>query len=320
MISTLASKTIFSPNHYIGRNAAVTKVTIHHMAGCLTAEQCGAVFKPTSRNASSNYGIGPDGEIACYVDEANAPWTSRSAWNDNRAVTIEVSNSREGVANGTWAITDASYRSLIALCADICKRYGIVPAYDGTKYASFTEHRMFAATGCPGPWIHDRMGQIVADVKSAMEPPKPAKVYGYSAKLWNSNNSAMQHFKIEQADGGWVKIRNVGRNMYLDVKDGSKANDTPVRVWEKTNGNAQLWKLIPVQRPYALLYELEPKCAPGLRLDAKGGGTTKKTGLQTHKSNGTAAQRWQFIDSGDGVLRIVSSKSGLAIDAGDGVQ
>ena len=151
-------------------------------------------------------------------------------------------------------------------------------------------------------------------------PPKPEKAYGYSTKLYRSNNTPMQHWRIEQADGGWVRLRNVGRGMYLDVRDGSKANNTPVRVWEKTNGYAQLWKLIPVQRPYAVLLELEPKCAPGMRLDAKDGGTTPKTGLQIHKANSTPAQRWQFVDSGDGILRIVSSKSGLAIDAGDGVQ
>lgn len=150
--------------------------------------------------------------------------------------------------------------------------------------------------------------------------PSPPKVYGYSAKLYQSNNTPMQQWRIEQTDGGWVKIRNVGRNMYLDVRDGSKADHTPVRVWEKSGGPAQLWKLIPVQGNYSLRYELEPKCAPGMRLDAIDGGTVNRTGLQIHPANRTAAQRWQFIDSGDGVYRIASSKSGLVIDAGAGVQ
>lgn len=168
-ISRLSTVTMLSPNHYNGRSARVQKVTIHHMAGNLSVEGCGRVFSTPARNASSNYGIGPDGRIGCYVDEDNAAWTSSSYWNDNQAITIEVANSYEGVASGTWAITEASYKALIALCADICNRYHIVPVYDGTIYASFTEHRMFAATGCPGPWIHDRMSQIVRDVAKAME-------------------------------------------------------------------------------------------------------------------------------------------------------
>lgn len=150
--------------------------------------------------------------------------------------------------------------------------------------------------------------------------PKPVEVYGYSAKLYRSNNTPMQQWRVEQAEGGWVRIKNIGRNMYLDVKGGMKADHTPVRVWKGNSGPAQLWKLIEVKRPYALLYELEPKCAPGMRLDAVNGGTESKTGLQIHPDNNTAAQRWQLIDSGDGIYRIASSKSGLVIDAGDGVQ
>ena len=155
---------------------------------------------------------------------------------------------------------------------------------------------------------------------SVQPAPAPQPPHGYSAKLYQSNNTPMQQWRIEQTDGGWVKIRNVGRNMYLDVRDGSKSDHTPVRVWEKSGGPAQLWKLIPVQGNYSLRYELEPKCAPGMRLDAIDGGTVNRTGLQIHPANRTAAQRWQFIDSGDGVYRIASSKSGLVIDAGAGVQ
>lgn len=153
------------------------------------------------------------------------------------------------------------------------------------------------------------------------EPPKPQpKPKGYSTKLYQSNNTPMQQFRIEQATGGWVRIKSVGRGMYLDVYDGAKADHTPVRVWEGNGSAAQLWKLIPVQGTYSLRYELEPKCAKGMRLDAIDGGTANKTGLQLHPDNDTAAQRWQFIDSGDGIYRIASSKSGLVIDCGPGVQ
>lgn len=168
-MSSLATESIQSPNRYWGRAYNVTRVTIHHMAGCLSAWQCGQIFLNPSRQASSNYGIGNDGEIACYVDEEDAAWTSSSYDNDNRAITIEVSDSPEGVATGSWAISDAAWDSMIALCADICDRYGIEPTYTGDTSGSFTEHMMFAPTGCPGPYIHDRMDEIVRQVKDRME-------------------------------------------------------------------------------------------------------------------------------------------------------
>ena len=166
--SALATKVIHSPNGYFPRNDSIRKITIHHMAGVMTAEQCGMVFASSARQASSNYGIGNDGEIACYVEEENAAWTSSSYWNDNQAVTMEVSNSYAG---DPWPISDAAWKSMIALCADICTRYGIEPYYDGTTGATFTEHRMYAATGCPGPYIHERMQRIVEEVKAAMGNP-----------------------------------------------------------------------------------------------------------------------------------------------------
>ena len=29
-----------------------------------------------------------------------------------------------------------------------------IASYDGTQNATFTEHRMFASTDCPGAWLH----------------------------------------------------------------------------------------------------------------------------------------------------------------------
>ena len=87
--SKLVNYTQLSPNCSV-RSGKISKITIHHMAGNLTVERCGSEFAKTSRQASSNYGIGTDGRIGCYVEEQNAAWTSSSAWNDNRAITIEV--------------------------------------------------------------------------------------------------------------------------------------------------------------------------------------------------------------------------------------
>lgn len=166
-VSKLSKGSILSPNHYAGRAFKVTKVTIHEMAAVWSADRCGEWFKYQTNNASSNYGIGNDGKIMCYVEEQNAAWTSANWDNDNRAITIEVSNSYMG---GDWPISDAAYRSLVALCADICTRYGIVPNYNGTPNASFTEHKMFYNTACPGPYIHNLLasGKLINDIKNKM--------------------------------------------------------------------------------------------------------------------------------------------------------
>nr|DAK14736.1 MAG TPA: peptidoglycan hydrolase [Caudoviricetes sp.] len=156
-----------SPNHSGSRYNSISKITIHHMAGNLSIETCGNVFLNPNRQASSNYGIGSDGRIACYVDEENHPWTSANWDNDDRAITIEVANSETG---GDWPISQEAYASLIRLCADICNRYGIYPYYDGTPSATLTEHCMFVATNCPGPTIHAmQVNHVIEnDIRAAM--------------------------------------------------------------------------------------------------------------------------------------------------------
>lgn len=164
--SPLASYTAISPNSN-ARTQRISKITPHHMAGNLTVEQCGAVFASSARQASSNYGIGSDGRIALYVPEDRRSWASSSAWNDQRAVTIEVANSSTG---GEWPVSDAAWRSLVELCADICRRNGIPElVYTGDSGGSLTEHRMYAATLCPGPFLHDRMGRLADEVNAKLK-------------------------------------------------------------------------------------------------------------------------------------------------------
>ena len=165
--SPLTSVAIMSPNHSGSRLNPISKITIHHMAGNLSIETCGNVFLNPNKQASSNYGIGSDGRIACYVEEENHPWTSANWDNDDRAITIEVANSESG---GDWPISQDAYASLIRLCADICNRYGIYPYYDGTPSATLTEHCMFVATNCPGPTIHSmQVNHVIEnDIRAAM--------------------------------------------------------------------------------------------------------------------------------------------------------
>ena len=138
----------------------ICKITIHHMAGNLSIESCANVFKAPGRKASSNYGIGSDGRIACYVDEENRAWTSSSAWNDNRAITIEVANDN----TKKWTISNKAMESLLNLCADICKRYGFKLEFTGNKNGTLTRHNFYANTNCPGPYITSKTSYIVKEV------------------------------------------------------------------------------------------------------------------------------------------------------------
>lgn len=165
--SPLVSYTRISPNSSNPRNNQIKKITIHHMAGNLTVETCGRVFASSSRQASSNYGIGTDGRIGMYVEEKNRSWCSSSAANDNQAVTIEVANDG-GAPN--WHVSDKALAATIDLCVDICKRNGISRLnYTGNASGNLTEHNYFAATACPGPYLKSKLPYIAQEVNKRLE-------------------------------------------------------------------------------------------------------------------------------------------------------
>lgn len=167
--SSLISYTKLSHNHSGKRTKKIDTVTIHCMAGQLSVESCGALFAKSSRQASSNYGIGPDGRIALYVDEGNRSWCTSSNANDQRAVTIEVASD----ATHPYAVRDKAYDALLDLVTDICKRNGIKKlAWSTNKNTrvnhlngcNMTVHRDYAAKACPGDYLYNLQDEIAAEV------------------------------------------------------------------------------------------------------------------------------------------------------------
>lgn len=208
--SPLVSYTRLSPNHSGRRKHTIDTVSIHCMAGDLSVERCGALFADPARAASSNYGIGSDGRIALYVDEANRSWCTSSADNDNRAVTIEVANCTVGEP---WPITDAAYQSLIDLLVDICQRNGIKRLlWQGDKRLigqvdrqNMTVHRWFAAKSCPGNWLYEHHGQIAAKVNERLEEDEDMNIEKLTQEQLLRLADRMDEARASQQPAAWSR-------------------------------------------------------------------------------------------------------------------
>lgn len=169
MYSELVSYVNLSPNCTTPRSAPIDRITVHHMACDLTVEECGRGFANPSRQASSNYAIGSDGRIACYVEEENRSWCSSSPENDHRAITIEVANCG---GDPDWPVSDGAWAALLDLCTDICRRHGLKLNYTGDTRGNLTMHCWFAPTGCPGPYLKARFPEIAREVNRRLEGEK----------------------------------------------------------------------------------------------------------------------------------------------------
>lgn len=184
--SSLKQREILARHYTPSRQGSrITEITIHHMSGVASAEQCVRWWISSNRIVSSHYGIGNGGEIIQYVDERHTAFTN-SNWEANkRAVTIETSNSTMGPA---WKVSDAAFRSLVLLVADIAKRNGLHPLVKGK---SLTWHSMYSNTDCPGPYLKARIPLIIAE---ANRINTEAKV----VDKW---------IAIDDKSDGWVNVR-----------------------------------------------------------------------------------------------------------------
>lgn len=154
-------------NYTKGRSGKnIEAITLHHMAGRLTAEQCGRIFQAKGRYGSSHYGVGYDGSIANYVDEENTAWTN-SNWDSNcKSITIEISDN-----DNSWYVNDTTLNAVIKLVADIAKRRGLGTLVPGKN---LTWHSMFTSTDCPGDYLRSKM-QYIADEANKINNSEPIK-------------------------------------------------------------------------------------------------------------------------------------------------
>lgn len=244
--SSLVNMTMLSPNHSGHRNQPITKIAIHHTAGAISAATIGQIFRPTSRQASCNYGIGNDNKIVLCVDEANRSWCTSSSWCDNRAVTIEVANSTNG---GNWPVSDRTLATLIDLVTDICRRNGIKNCtYTGGKDGVLQKHEWYANTNCPGPYLGSKFSYIASEVNKRLSGNSSSSGGASTSSLYRvrkswsdvkSQKGAFRDFdnakKCANANAGYKVFDASGNEVYPDKSTSSKSIDTIAR--EVISGN-----------------------------------------------------------------------------------
>lgn len=226
--SSLVNYKILSPNHSGRRTHTIDRITPHCVVGQLTAKSIAGCF-PKGRNASCNYGIGTNGDIALIVDEENRSWCSSSSANDQRAVTIECASDMKE----PYTMNDTVYSTLIELCTDICKRNGknkLIWIPDKNKALAYvpksneiiiTVHRWFANKSCPGDWLYNRLGDLAETVNEKLnggttKPSNPSST-SFKVKVLIDN----LNYRSEPSMNGVVK-GHTGKGIFtiLEVKNG----------------------------------------------------------------------------------------------------
>lgn len=245
--SALVNYTKISPNRTSPRKNKIDTITIHCVVGQCSVETLGAIFAPSSRQASSNYGVGYDGRFGMYCEEKDRSWCSSSAANDNRAITIEVASD----TTEPYAVNDKAYAALLDLVTDICRRNGIKKLVWSTNKnervnhlngCNLTVHRDYANKSCPGNYLYERQGAIAAEVNkrlgaSTTKPETPSSgtgtLYKVQTGAFKQKSNAQALEKKLKAAGFDTYIMNTGGYYKVQVGAFSK----------KENAEAMLAKL-----------------------------------------------------------------------------
>lgn len=159
------------------RNAPISGVGYHHNAG---VNAFGEATNP-NRVVSAQYWITNEGVIIPHIDEGRRAFTSghalypAGAQADHRNITMEISNSPEGVRTGSWAISDAAMDAVVRLTADIYRRHKLGRVKRGASMG-LGVHRDWVPTECPGGYIMDNLDAIIDRANAINYPPKEKPV------------------------------------------------------------------------------------------------------------------------------------------------
>lgn len=188
----------------------------HHMAGNLTVEQFYAIMK-SARQMSPTVSIHTDGTVYAWVPEEMRPWTTGSYTADQDALTMEIANDEIG---GDWHISDTAYNLAVAIAAEWCKRYGIDPYWKPGAMGTIQEHKQWASTACPGPYMSRKIesGQFEKDIRAILNPPAPTPKPAPTTVKFRVQSGA---FKLEENCDQWINIIHQKGFQAIKKKEGN---------------------------------------------------------------------------------------------------
>ncbi len=296
--SKLVNYTRISPNRSVNRNHKIDTISIHCVVGQCSVETLGSIFASSSKEASSNYGIGYDGRVGLYVEEKDRSWCTSSSSNDNRAITIEVASD----TYHPYRVKDVAYKSLIKLLVDICKRNGIKKLVWSTNKSermnhlngcNMTVHRDYANKSCPGDYLYNLHGQIAKEVNSQLgsgTSSTPKKTLHRVRKSWKDVKSQKGAF-YDLSNAKKCADKNIGYSVFDE-------NGKAVYTSKVTNSTSSFKVQISIS-------DLNIRKGPGTNYAATGKFTGKGifTIVETKQGTGSA-KGWGKLKSGAGWIAL----------------
>lgn len=151
---------------------------------------------------------------------------------------------------------------------------------------------------------------------------------GTNVQMWTDNGTRAQAWQAADTgetatiDGTAYALYTVALDaddtLVLDVSGGSAASGTNVQIYTANQSNAQKWAFVPIPTLFSGgLYEMRSALDTSRCVDIAAGSTANGANAQLYAANGTNAQKFVFVDEGDG-WSIRNVQSGKYLDVAGG--
>ena len=203
--------TVSNYNRPGARRGSTTAVACHYIGNPGTSAQANRNYFESLRTthttkASAHYIIGLLGEIIQMIPEEEISWCTNSA----NAYTISIEACHP---DSTGRFNAATYASYVALCADICRRWGLDPLHGG-----LIRHYDVTKKVCPKWFVDhpDAWEQFKQDVAVAMQKRKSG---------WQDEDGGRRYYNGDTGqpvrnnwylytDGKWYWFDGAGRMVH----------------------------------------------------------------------------------------------------------
>ena len=156
---------------------------------------------------------------------------------------------------------------------------------------------------------------------------------GATIQMWDFNGSAAQRWEFRKvqsmrerlddlaaknkgvlADGSYRLHTANSSSASLDVRNGGKANSTPVQLFRANGTAAQVWRVSHDEKGYVTL----TGAGSGKALDVAGANASQGAGIGIYDRNRTWAQKWVAVRDGSGVRLVSALDDSLVLDVQGG--
>jgi GH25 family lysozyme M1 (1,4-beta-N-acetylmuramidase) len=195
-------------------------------------------------------------------------------------------------------------------------------AYNGQRIQQYSSNNSRAQrwyvrqAGGGAVFIQSALGNYILDLTGR------STSNGTVVQLWNPGVGANQKFMLTSVPAvrnvptdTSVKIEStINPDQVADIPSASKANGTPVQLYQSNGTTAQRYQIEAVGNGVYRMYD----CNSGKAIDVRNGGTVNGTAIQQYSPNGTQSQNWYVRGNGNGTVGFYNRNSGRYIDVPSG--